>query len=131
MFAVGCIQSQQCHTDRCPTGVATQDCTRQRALHVRDKATRVANFHKETVLALGALIAPAGLDHPNELRAHHFVTRVEDRTMTFRELYGCLKPGELLAGTDSTRFREAWFTARADSFKPSGELPPLPANIAA
>jgi glutamate synthase domain-containing protein 2 len=31
MFAVGCIQSQQCHTDRCPTGVATQDRTRQRA----------------------------------------------------------------------------------------------------
>ena len=25
MFALGCIQSQSCHTDRCPTGVATQD----------------------------------------------------------------------------------------------------------
>jgi hypothetical protein len=60
MFAVGCIQSQQCHTDRCPTGVATQDKSRQRALVVPDKATRVANFHKETVLALGELIAAAG-----------------------------------------------------------------------
>ena len=37
MFAVGCIQSQHCHTDRCPTGVATQDPTRQRALVVPDK----------------------------------------------------------------------------------------------
>ena len=37
MFAVGCIQSQSCHTDRCPTGVATQDPTRQRALVVPDK----------------------------------------------------------------------------------------------
>jgi glutamate synthase domain-containing protein 2 len=25
MFAVGCIQSQTCHTDTCPVGVATQD----------------------------------------------------------------------------------------------------------
>jgi glutamate synthase domain-containing protein 2 len=131
MFAVGCIQSQQCHTDRCPTGVATQDPTRQRALHVRDKATRVANFHKETVLALGKLIAAAGLDHPDELRSHHFVTRVEERTVTFRELYGGLEPGELLAGTDNARFREAWLMAQADSFKPAGELPPLPAKIAA
>src|SRR4029453_5492273 len=24
MFALGCIQAQKCHTDRCPTGVATQ-----------------------------------------------------------------------------------------------------------
>src|SRR5579863_9307464 len=31
MFALGCIQAQSCHTDRCPTGVATQDRTRQRA----------------------------------------------------------------------------------------------------
>ena len=37
MFAVGCIQSEYCHTDRCPTGVATQDPTRQRALVVPDK----------------------------------------------------------------------------------------------
>jgi glutamate synthase domain-containing protein 2 len=30
MFALGCIQSQSCHTDRCPTGVATQDPRRWR-----------------------------------------------------------------------------------------------------
>src|SRR5262249_22690125 len=30
MFAVGCIQAQQCHTGNCPTGVATQDPSRQR-----------------------------------------------------------------------------------------------------
>jgi glutamate synthase domain-containing protein 2 len=46
MFALGCIQSQSCHTDRCPTGVATQNQSRQRALVVPDKAQRVANFHK-------------------------------------------------------------------------------------
>ncbi len=32
MFALGCLQSQSCHTNRCPVGVATQDEQRQRAL---------------------------------------------------------------------------------------------------
>jgi glutamate synthase domain-containing protein 2 len=45
MFALGCIQSQSCHTDTCPVGVATQDWTRQRALVVGDKWIRVKNFH--------------------------------------------------------------------------------------
>ena len=48
MFAVGCIQSRACHTNKCPTGVATQDPYRQRALHTPDKAQRVYNFHKNT-----------------------------------------------------------------------------------
>ena len=34
MFAVGCIQSQRCHTNKCPVGVTTQDPKLQRALIV-------------------------------------------------------------------------------------------------
>jgi glutamate synthase domain-containing protein 2 len=49
MFAAGCIQSRSCHTNHCPTGVATQDPARQRALVVSDKAPRVANFHRNTL----------------------------------------------------------------------------------
>jgi glutamate synthase domain-containing protein 2 len=58
----GCIQSESCHTGRCPTGVATQDPTRQRALFVPDKIERVANFHRATLheLAEGELIAGSG-----------------------------------------------------------------------
>src|SRR3546814_2121122 len=41
MFALGCIQSLSCHTDRCPTGVATQDPKRWRKLDTADKSTRV------------------------------------------------------------------------------------------
>jgi glutamate synthase domain-containing protein 2 len=37
MFAVGCIQAQSCHTGECPTGVATQDPLRQRAIVEPDK----------------------------------------------------------------------------------------------
>ena len=76
MFAVGCIQSQSCHTDRCPTGVATQDPTRQRALVVPDKIERVANFHRATLHELAELTAAAGFDHPNEFKPIHISRRI-------------------------------------------------------
>ena len=60
MFAVGCIQAQQCHTSHCPTGATAPDRWRQRAIVVSDKSLRVASFRKETVKALAELIAAAG-----------------------------------------------------------------------
>ena len=117
MFAVGCIQSQHCHTDRCPTGVATQDPARQRAIVVPDKAERVASFHRETVKALTELIAAAGLSHPHDLRPTHFMQRAApDRSISFEELYHCMKPGELLDGNAPPHMRQAWDMATPKSF---------------
>ncbi|KVT09303.1 glutamate synthase [Burkholderia sp. MSMB1078WGS] len=119
MFAVGCIQAQHCHTDRCPTGVATQDPVRQRALVVPDKAERVYNFHRNTLHALQELVQAAGLAHPSELRAHHIVQRVaphEVRLMS--QLLKYLKPGALLDGQTCglSLYDKWWPIARSDSF---------------
>ena len=93
MFALGCIQSESCHTDRCPVGVATQDAGRQRALVVPDKAQRVANFHRATVAALAELVAAAGLERPSQLQGYHFSRRIsQNLTATFAELYPELQP---------------------------------------
>ncbi len=117
MFALGCIQSMSCHTDRCPVGVATQDPMRQRALHVPDKSERVANFHASTLHALGELIAAAGLSHPSELRPHHMYRRVNaQKVETFVDLYPPLAIGELLRGTENPRFTAAWKMADAAHF---------------
>ncbi|MEQ1653767.1 MAG: FMN-binding glutamate synthase family protein [Hyphomicrobium sp.] len=120
MFSVGCIQAQQCHTDKCPTGVATQDVMRQRAVSVPAKSERVASFHKQTVKALSELTAAAGLDHPSELNPTHFMYRAApDRAISFAELHKFLAPGELIAGTNVPLFRDAWDLAQASSFSPS------------
>ncbi len=117
MFAVGCIQAQQCHTGHCPTGVATQDPLRQRAVVVPDKAQRVASFHRETVKALSELIAAAGLKHPSQLRPHHIMHRVStNRAVSFSEIYPVMEPGALVAGGGPARLREAWEAADAASF---------------
>ena len=117
MFALGCIQSLSCHTDRCPTGVTSQDPSRSRALYVPDKAQRVHNFHRSTLHALAELTAAAGLDHPNDFRPSHFCRRVSTHeVMTFAELYPSLTDGELLTGARDHTLREAWNMAKADSF---------------
>ena len=118
MFAIGCIQSQKCHTDRCPTGVATQDIERQRALVVSDKATRVLNYHHNTLHALKELIAAAGLRHPGDLTPHHIVRRIStEEARPLSELFEFLRPGELLDGHPRHPvFARYWPLARSDSF---------------
>jgi glutamate synthase domain-containing protein 2 len=120
MFAIGCIQAQSCHTGRCPVGIATQDAIRQRALVAADKAHRVFNFHRSTMIALAELIAASGLRHPGELKPGHFLKRLGPETVaTFDQIHRFLAPGELLAGTDDPRFKQSWASARADSFAPA------------
>jgi glutamate synthase domain-containing protein 2 len=117
MFSLGCIQSLSCHTDRCPTGVTTQDPTRARALVVPHKIERVYNYHRATLLALAELLAAAGLEHPRDLRPIHFSQRTSTTEVrSFAKLYPSLRPGELVEGTADPRYREAWEMARADSF---------------
>ncbi|WP_420213869.1 FMN-binding glutamate synthase family protein [Janthinobacterium fluminis] len=123
MFALGCIQSQNCHTDRCPTGVATQDPQRQRALVVPDKTARVAHFHQNTLKALAELIAAAGLSHPSQLRPHHLVRRISPNQVKLASaLLPYLEPGELLDPSQLSRlppvFGLYWPVAQAESFHP-------------
>ncbi len=118
MFALGCIQSQNCHTDKCPTGVATQDPSRWKKLYVPDKSERVQMFHENTLKALKELIAAAGLSHPNEIGPEHVIRRVSSTEVrSLSSLYHFVKPGELIGGTpDHAVFKVFWNLARSDSF---------------
>ena len=120
MFAIGCIQAQVCHTGRCPTGVTTQDPKRQKALVVADKSIRVANYHANTLKALGELLGAAGLHHPGELRPHHIARRIPNgEVRVLSALFPDLEKGELLEGRfRNTIFRTAWPMAQAESFEP-------------
>jgi len=119
MFALGCIQSQSCHTDRCPTGVATQDPTRQRALVPEDKAQRVFHFHNNTLKALKELLGAAGLNHPDELGPEHIIRRVSSTEVrSLATLHNFVAPGALLDGDmpEHPVFKVFWNAASASSF---------------
>jgi glutamate synthase domain-containing protein 2 len=122
MFALGCIQSRSCHTDTCPTGVATQDPNRQRALVVPDKATRVANFHELTIDALSELVGAAGLQHPEQFTADHIMVRGEGgQPLTLAATLPTVANAALLDESAVSElpepFRSYWATASAQSFE--------------
>lgn len=120
MMAVGCIQAQQCHTNRCPVGVATQDPKLQRALVVDDKWVRVEQFHRNTVHALAEIVAAMGLDHPAQLEPDHVVRRVSQyEVRTFGEIHPTLPSGALLEGVAPERFQRMWDSVGTDAFRPS------------
>jgi glutamate synthase domain-containing protein 2 len=97
MFALGCLQAQTCHTGHCPTGVATQDPHRQRALVVPNKAERVWRFHEHTLEALKELVQAAGLEHPGQISARHIVRRTaEQEVRLLANVLPFVQPGALL-----------------------------------
>ncbi len=120
MFAVGCIQSRSCHTNKCPTGVATQDLQRQKALDVPDKAERVKNFHANSLKSLAGIVSAVGVNHPRELRPYHVARRVENGGIKLlSEQYYFMENEALLNGTsDSDIYRTMWEMADPDSFMP-------------
>ena len=120
MFAIGCIQAQNCHTGRCPTGVATQDPQRQKALDPEDKSIRVLNFHRNTLKSLAELVAAAGLSHPSQLEPMHIVQRRSSGEVhSLATVYPRLQPGELLdSEAEPAVYRVFWSMARPDTFQP-------------
>jgi glutamate synthase domain-containing protein 2 len=133
MFSIGCIQAQTCHTGNCPTGVATQDSQRERAIVVPSKAERVFHFHQHTLMALQELVQAAGLADPSRITAAHIVRRsAEQSVKLLANLLPFVQPGELLRGELSQQvFRMYWPMAQAASFAvkiDSAPLAPLPSD---
>ena len=116
MFAVGCIQAMKCHTNRCTTGVATQDPGLARALHVPDKIDRVANFQKAVVASAAQMIASMGLDDFSELAPSMLNRRIDCAySRTYAEIYEWLMPGELLDCPPEAWLSD-WIEASAEEF---------------
>ena len=120
MFALGCIQAQACHTGRCPTGVATQDTDRQRAIHIPTKAERVTRFHAETLKAFAELIGACGISSPREIDAHHVSRRTAGgEILTLARLYPVPAERAFLMGLAPQELQALWNEASGTSFSRS------------
>ena len=100
LFSIGCIQSQRCHTDRCPTGVATQNRRLERGLDPTDKGVRCGNYLAGVRFELERLSWACGVNHPAKITAD-MLDVLEDRwhTESLREMVG---------------YRAGWGTPSAD-----------------
>ena len=118
MMAVGCIQAQRCHTGECPTGVATQDPRRNRAVVVKDKSQAVYNYHKTTVNTAVRLMASMGVTDPADLipeMLRRDISPTESRS--YASIYEWLRPGQLLEDPPSS-WTADWKAASPDTFRP-------------
>jgi len=118
MQAVGCLQTQRCHTNECPVGVATQDPRRARALDIPDKTQRAQRYQHATVAEAQRIIASMGLHSPAEVGPHHLVRRVNHVvSQSYAKLYEWLEPGALLDHPPESWIVD-WERADPDSFAP-------------
>ncbi|MDF3312440.1 FMN-binding glutamate synthase family protein [Rhodococcus sp. T2V] len=89
MLAVGCIQAQKCHTDRCPTGVATQNAWLERGLDVESKSVRAANYVRALRRDVFKVAEACGVAHPGLITSADVeVADGNRRSVTLGELYG-------------------------------------------
>jgi len=102
MFSIGCIQSLKCHTDTCPSGVATQNPRLQQGLHVPTKRLRATRFQESTVKAALGLIGAAGVSNPQNLAPRHIVRRINQVDIqSYDKMYPPVAPGCLLNGAET------------------------------
>ncbi|NEK85022.1 FMN-binding glutamate synthase family protein [Blastococcus saxobsidens] len=89
MLAIGCIQAQKCHTDTCPTGVATQNSWLAHGLDPALKSTRAANYLRTLRRDLLKVAEACGVEHPGLIDPDS-VEILTGRTTSspLREVYG-------------------------------------------
>lgn len=118
MFALGCIQALECHSNTCPTGVATQNPKLAKGLVPEEKSIRVARFQQETVKSAVELMASAGIHHPDDVQRDAVSSRIDRfNVLTMSELYPEYTKGCLL-NEDSvpTRLLPFWKKANVEKF---------------
>ena len=117
MFALGCVQSLRCHTDHCPTGVATQSMARQRGWVVPEKAERVARFQKSTLSALHDIVVACGLKTVDDFTPEALRQRISPMEMrAMSDVYHFAEAGELIDGATDFHLANWWDMADPNTF---------------
>jgi glutamate synthase domain-containing protein 2 len=125
MFALGCIQALKCNTNKCPTGIATQDEELMKGLVVEDKATRVYTYHKATIHSACEIMSAVGVKTPADLHPSHIMRRISGvHVSTYAELFPPVQEGALLNGSGPKLLQE-YFAMGKIVFDNGGKLPTL------
>lgn len=89
MIAIGCIQAQRCHTDHCPTGVATHNPWLQRGLDPGLQSRRLARFLQTFRNEILAATHAAGYTHPSQFTMEDIELSAGPGIFkTLKDLYG-------------------------------------------
>ena len=82
MMSIGCIQAQICHTNRCPSGVATQSKWLQSGIDTSLKSVRLAQYFKTFRKELIEITHAAGYEHPCQFKMSDVDVNVDDHNLS-------------------------------------------------
>jgi len=82
MMSIGCIQAQVCHTNRCPSGIATQSKWLQNGINVPLKSERLAQYFKTFRKELIEITHAAGHEHPCQFKMVDIEMNVDDHNLS-------------------------------------------------
>lgn len=81
MMSIGCIQAQLCHTNKCPSGVATQNKWLERGINVEDKSVRAHFYFKNFKKELLEMTHACGYEHPCQFTMDDVDMTVGDKNL--------------------------------------------------
>ncbi len=90
MMSIGCIQAQTCHTNTCPTGIATQNRWLQSGISVPLKSKRFASYNRTLRKEILDITHAAGYEHPCQMTMSDVDVSMGDNnfTKTLKSTYG-------------------------------------------
>lgn len=103
MMSIGCIQAQVCHTNRCPTGVATTNNWLKSGIDPALKSERVYNYFKTLNKEILEITHACGYEHPCQLKMKDVDIAIgdENATVSLEKNYGYQKQTVAFEGYDS------------------------------
>jgi len=81
MMSIGCIQAQICHTNHCPSGVATQNKWLQNGINITLKSERLAQYFRTFRKELIEITHAAGHEHPAQFNMNDVQINVDDQNL--------------------------------------------------
>jgi len=82
MMSIGCIQAQICHTNHCPSGVATQSKWLQSGINPTLKSERLAQYFRTFRKELVEITHAAGYEHPCQFKMSDIDVNVDDHHLS-------------------------------------------------
>jgi len=109
LFSLGCIQALQCNTNKCPTGITTQNPELVKGLVVEEKWQRVYLYHRRTVQNMADVVGATGVENPTHVRREVMIRQVgQDLRKSYLQLYPRETPGSLLVDKGRQINQDYW-----------------------
>lgn len=89
MLSIGCIQAQECHTDKCPTGIATQNKWLSGGIDPTLKSVRFSKYIKTLRKETLEMAHACGYEHPSQIKMKDIDISCGDnnRTITLEQAF--------------------------------------------